>query len=124
MKLVISLLVCFGLYSSSRAQINVDLDNPLDVMYPCINLDNEFYDIRSNVELSLNDYNLISDLDHTLFNLNLYPEDCYVFRFPNESIVTFRLNTGFDRTYVVRQNRIVYSLDQPIKPIKPIQIKK
>lgn len=125
MRILLSLLVCFGLYSSSKAQIiDVDFDNPLE--YPCINLDSDFYDIRSNVDLSTNDYNLISDLDNSLHRLNLYPRDCYMFRFPNESVITFRLNNGFDRTYVVRQKQIVYSLDAksiPVPKVKQIKIK-
>jgi hypothetical protein len=100
MRPLLSLILLFGLYSSSRAQV---IDQSFDV-FPCINLDNEFYDIRSNQPLSLADYNLISNLDHQLFINNLYPQDCFMFKLNKSDIVTFKL-LDRDRSYLIENNK-------------------
>ena len=105
MKPLISLLLVFGLYLDGRAQI-VDLDDNY-LEFPCIYAD-EFYDIRSNQPLTNKDHNLVSNIDRQLYNINLYPEDCYVFRMPGESIISFRLTNGRERTYVVKESNIIF----------------
>ena len=109
MRPLLSLIVLFGLYSNSRAQIIQSLDQSFDV-FPCINLDNEFYDIRSNQPLSLADYNLISNLDRELFINNLYPEDCFMFKLNKSDIVTFKLPDR-DRSYLIENQKPIRVFD-------------
>jgi hypothetical protein len=109
MRPLLSLILLFGLYSSSRAQIIQSLDQSFDV-FPCINLDNEFYDIRSNQPLSLADYNLISNLDRELFINNLYPEDCFMFKLNKSDIVTFKLPDR-DRSYLIENQKPIRVFD-------------
>ena len=110
MRLVLWLTILFGLYSTSKAQTSVDsYDEPFD-LFPCINLDNEFYNIRSNTPLSLDDYELISNLDSELFIHDLYPEDCFMFKLDNSNIVTFRLYDR-DRSYLIRDRKPIRVFD-------------
>ena len=110
MRLVLWLTILFGLYSNSKAQTLVDsYSEPLD-LFPCINLDNEFYDIRSNTPLSLDDYELISNLDRELFIHDLYPEDCFMFKLDNSNIVTFKLNDR-DRSYLIQDRKPIRAFD-------------
>jgi len=124
---LLSLLFIFGANSALKSQsVSLDLNDDY-VEFPCINLANEFYNIRSNILLSPTDYKIISRLDNDLYSRNLYPEDCYMFSLPNQRIVTFKLNAGFDRTYVIRQNKVVYVSDvkiinEPPKRKQPLDI--
>lgn len=120
---LLSLLCVFWANSAFAQTIKVDINQPeidLDYMeFPCINVANEFYNIRSNVILTKTDYKLISLLDNELYKLDLYPEDCFMFSFPHEKIITFKLNSGFDRTCVIRDNKIVYHSDVQIVNAPP-----
>lgn len=93
MRPLISLILLFGLYSESKAQI--------DLVFPCLQQD--FYDIGYNEPLSLSNYNLIFELDRELFINNLNPERCFFYSLPQSSIITFQLEDR-DRSYIYQNN--------------------
>ena len=120
MKHLLSLILCFGLYSHSKAQTVNVLDT--EDISTCIYFDREFYDIRSNDILSTLDYNLVFTLDNEMFIHDLYPTDCFVFKTGESSIITFELQDR-DRSYLIQNNKPVRIFDYYPNETKIIDIK-
>jgi hypothetical protein len=126
MRHIICLLLCFGLYLDSKAQIIQDLEDSgqfeyelTDIgltpyediddygsnydVYPCLYLDNPSYVIRSNGKLSNFESSLLSKIDSELFRLRLEPRHCFVSKKGPETTITYSMGDRHQRTYFIQQ---------------------